>query len=80
MARTNLAAKFPPSQKENIPEKDVPAQEPTFEEVELLCAGVGAEKEIRMRVPGTVFEVNQWGQVKIPAELLKLLLDNYKSS
>lgn len=65
MARTNLAAKFPPSQKENIPELDVQPeiQEKVFEEV-------------RIRVPGTIFEVDQDGYIRLPKELLQKMLDN----
>jgi hypothetical protein len=33
-------------------------------------------EEFRMRVPGTIFEVDQDGYVRVPGELLKILLDN----
>lgn len=60
MPRTNLSSKFPPS-----PEK------PNIPEIQ-----EGVIEEIRVRVPGTVFEVDQDGYVRVPLDLLQRMLDN----
>ena len=34
------------------------------------------ESRVRMRVPGTIFEVDEEGVVRVPEDYLKKLLDN----
>lgn len=61
MPRTHLSSKFPPSpEKEDIPAIRVKE----------------AKEEVRVRVPGTVFEVDQDGYVRVPLDLLQRMLDN----
>ena len=33
-------------------------------------------EEIRVRIPGTVFEMDENGYVRVPAEMLQRMLDN----
>lgn len=41
---------------------------------------VPESKEVRVRIPGTVFETDEEGYVRLPAELLKVLLDNLQKN
>ena len=44
--------------------------------VEDLSLPSKKESRVRMRVPGTIFEVDEEGVVRVPEDYLKKLLDN----